>query len=230
MPDAFRSSISAGSRPSQDAAPSRWRAYARFLALFTVFYNLAEGLVSMGFGWKDDSMALLGFGADSFIEVGSALLVLWRLRAERETGSTRPLLHERRATLGIGVMFVLLALGTTLAAIWQLLAHHRPETTLPGLVVSVLSLSFMYWLWRAKQRAARALDSHTLMGDAACSRACMQLSAILFAGSLTFRLAPALWWADAMAAVILSLFIGWEGITGIRAACRPDFTGGCGCH
>jgi len=205
-------------------------AYARFLAGFTILYNLLEGLVSMGFGWKDDSMALLGFGADSFIEVGSALLVLWRLRAEREMGSARPLLRERRATLGIGALFLLLALGTALAAIWQLIARHHPETTLPGLVVSVLSLSFMYWLWRAKQRTARALDSHTLMGDAACSRACMQLSAVLFTGSLAYRLAPSLWWADAVAAVILSFFIAWEGVAGIHAARRPDFTGGCGCH
>jgi len=217
--------------PKPDPSSSfDWMAHARFLAGFTIAYNLVEGLVSMGFGWQDESMALFGFGADSFIEVGSALLVLWRLKAGSETCGSKVLRRERRAAMGIGGLFVLLALGTVLGAVWQLMEGRHPETTLPGLVISVLSLSFMYWLWRAKLRTARALDSHSLMGDAACSRSCMQLSGVLFGGSLLFRLAPSLWWVDAVAALVLSGFIAWEGVAGIRAARRPDFPGGCGCH
>ena len=72
--------------------------------------------------------------------------------------------------------------------------------------------------------------SRTLQGDAACSRICIQLSLVLFAGSLLFLLHPALWWADGAAALVLSGFIGREGLQGLRAAMQKDFSGGCGCH
>jgi divalent metal cation (Fe/Co/Zn/Cd) transporter len=215
-------------RPS-DSRPS-WLAYARALALFTIFYNLLEGLVSMGFGWADDSMALFGFGADSFIEVGSALLVLWRLKGDEVGCQAGQLQRERRAALGIGLLFLLLALGTSISSVVQLRSHHHPGTTVPGVFVSILSLGFMFWLWRSKQLAAKSLDSRSLEGDAACSLACIQLSAVLFTGSLFYWLIPELWWIDAAAALVLSAFIAKEGISGIRAALKPDFTGGCGCH
>ncbi len=215
-------------------SPSRthaqWLAYARFLAVFTILYNLVEGLVSMGFGWADDSMALFGFGADSFIEVGSAILVLWRLKESAEGCASERLRRERKAALGIGILFVLLALGIAASAGVQLHSGHHPQTTVPGLLVSVASLSFMAWLWHAKRGAAKALDSRTLEGDAACSLACIKLSLVLFVGSLAFLLLPGLWWVDALAALVLAAFIGKEGIEGIRAASKPDFTGGCGCH
>lgn len=216
-------------QPEAGAHPSRWLAYARFLAFVTIFYNLAEGLVSMGYGLADDSVALFGFGADSFIEVGSALIVLWRLHEASGCATTR-LERERKATLGIGVLFVVLAVGTTLGAALQLRTHHHPATTLPGLLIASLSLCCMFWLWRAKRQAAIALDSLTLKGDAACSLACIQLSFVLLAGSLAFLLVPALWWVDALAAVVLSAFIAREGFAGIRAALDPQFSGGCGCH
>lgn len=216
--------------PAPDAPRPQWLAFARTLALFTVVYNLLEGGVSMAFGWAEESVALFGFGADSFIEVGSALVVLWRLRGDEGGCQTTRLQRERRAALIIGGLFLLLALGTAAGALLQLLARRHPDTTLPGMVVSGLSLAFMMWLWRAKRRTAQALDSRALEGDAACSLVCIQLSAVLMAGSLLFALSPALWWADAAAALVLSLAIAREGLGGIRAALRPDFSGGCGCH
>lgn len=217
-------------RPASDASRTQWLRYARALALFTVGYNLVEGLVSMGFGWADDSLALFGFGADSFIEVGSALLVLWRLAGDEGGCASTRLKKERRAALGIGLLFLLLALGTALGAALSLASRRHPETTLPGLVVSLASLGFMVWLWRAKLRAAHHLDSRSLEGDAACSRVCIQLSGVLLGGSLLFTLWPSLWWADSVAALALALLIAREGLSTIRAARRPDFSGGCGCH
>lgn len=215
--------------PAIDAPPRNWMQYARQLALFTLVYNLVEGVVSMGFGAAEESIALFGFGADSFIEVGSALLVLWRLGEASGCATTR-LNRERKATLGIGVLFILLALGTGIASSLQLVTHRHPATTLPGTLISFASLGFMFWLWRAKRRAAVALDSRTLEGDAACSLACIQLSLVLFCGSLTFLLFPTMWWADGAAALILAAFIAREGLSMIRAARNPAFTGGCGCH
>lgn len=203
--------------------PADWRRRAIRLALATVAYNLVEGLVAMAFGWQDHSLALFGFGADSFIEVASALLVLWNLR---DQGS---LVRERWAALRIGWLFVVLAAGIAGGALLQLAGRTHPPTTVPGLVISAVSLAFMAWLWRAKLAAAVALDSATLAADAACSLACIQLSAVLFAGSLVFLLAPALWWVDAASALVLAALIGREGQTMVRAARSATFTGGCGC-
>ncbi|WP_243293326.1 cation transporter [Geothrix mesophila] len=200
-----------------------WHRRALWLAGFTIAYNLLEGLVSMAFGWADDSVALFGFGADSFIEVASALLVLWKLL---DHGNLE---RERKATLGIGRLFLFLAAGIAGGAVLQLTARAHPPTTVPGLVISALSLAFMVFLWRAKLRAAQALDSATVAADAACSRACIQLSVVLFAGSLLFLLVPALWWVDAAAALGLAFLIGKEGLGMTRAAKSSCFTGGCGC-
>jgi divalent metal cation (Fe/Co/Zn/Cd) transporter len=202
---------------------AQWRRRALWLSGLTIAYNLAEGLVAMAFGWADDSIALFGFGADSFIEVASALLVLWKLL---DQGS---LARERKATLGIGWLFLLLAVGIAGGALLQLAAQRHPPTTVPGLVISALSLAFMAYLWRAKLGAAKALDSATLEADAACSLACIQLSVVLFAGSLLFLVRPSLWWADATAALGLALLIGKEGLSMVRAARSEAFTGGCGC-
>ena len=201
----------------------QWRRRALGLSALTIAYNLVEGVVSMAFGWADESIALFGFGADSFIEVASALLVLWKLLDHGD------LTRERKATLGIGWLFLALTAGMVGGALLQLLAKHHPPTTLPGLVISALSLTFMVFLWRAKRAAARALDSATLEADAACSLACIQLSVLLFAGSLLFLLLPTLWWVDAAAALGLALLIGKEGLGMVRAARSAAFTGGCGC-
>ena len=214
--------------PIPERSPAQWLSLARGLAWFTIFYNLVEGLVSMGFGMTDDSLALFGFGADSFIEVGSAILVLWRLKTSG-CAATR-LRRERMATQGIALLLILLAILTILGAIWRLWKHQHPETTLPGLIISLLSLCFMYWLWRSKKQCARAIDSRALVSDAACSLACMQLSGVLLLGSLAFLLFPALWWIDSAAALAIAAFILKEGLGSLRAARHPDFSGGCGCH
>lgn len=200
-----------------------WRRRALWLAGLTIAYNLIEGLVSMAFGWADESVALFGFGADSFIEVASAAIVLWKLL---DHGSLE---RERKATRTIGWLFLGLGAGVAAGALLQLAAREHPPTTVPGLVISALSLSFMVFLWRAKLRTAKALDSATVEADAACSRACIQLSAVLFAGSLAFLLAPALWWVDAAAALALALLIAREGWGMVKAARSEHFTGGCGC-
>lgn len=202
---------------------------AILLSWFTIAYNLIEGVVSIHFGVSDDSMALAGFGADSFIEVFSAMLVLWRFRSEEGVGAGLSIDRERRATLGIGGLFVLLALVTAAGASAQLRKGGHPSTTMPGLVISAASLGFMFFLWSAKTRVAKQLDSCTVLKDADCSLACIKLSVVLFAGSLLFLTIPALWWSDAAAAIVLALFIAWEGIGTIRAALKPGFAGGCGC-
>lgn len=203
---------------------------AIFLSWFTIGYNLLEGAVSIAFGVSDDSISLAGFGVDSLIEVASAVLILWRFRSEAHVGSEFSLERERKATLGIGILFLLLALITAGASVFQLRAGSHPATTVPGLVISALSLSFMFWLWSAKRRVAGQLDSASMMQDAACSLACIKLSVVLFAGSLLYVVAPSMWWADSAAALMIAFLIGKEGLVTVEAARHPEFSGGCGCH
>jgi divalent metal cation (Fe/Co/Zn/Cd) transporter len=216
--------------PSPRAAPDPLlvRSVLRLCHL-TIAYNVLEGVASVVFGWSDESVALFGFGIDSWIEVASALVVLWRFRGEAGRGSELPLEKERRATLLIAGLFVLLAVGTAAAAIVSLTERSRPASTLPGLVVSGVSLLVMGWLWRAKLRLARLLDSSTVEKDAHCSRACLRLSAILFVGSLFGLVVPRFFGIDAVAALLLAILIGQEGLEGWKAARHPAFSGGCGC-
>lgn len=209
------------------AESGRWQRRALALAWVTVAYNLLEGAVSIAFGWSEDSVALWGFGLDSLVEVASALVILWRLRGDLRARATE---RERRATLAIGVLFLVLASSIVAGSALQLIQGHHPDTTLPGLLISTLSLSFMAFLWRAKLRTARVLDSAALRSDAACSLACIHLSLVLFAGSVLYLALPTLWWVDAVAGIGLAGLILREGLQGIRSARRADFDGGCGCH
>ena len=216
-------------RPADDGSYDAWVRWAVALAWSTVAFNLVEGLVSMGFGAADGSIALLGFGADSFFEVGSALLVLWRLRGCADNRSGDEFTRERLATRGIGLLLGLLGAGTAAGAALQLAARRHPDTALPALLISLISLAFMFALWRAKRQAARALDSRALASDAACSLACMKLSSVLLAGSALFLFLPAFWWLDGAAAVVLAALIGREGFEMVRASFNRTFEGGCGC-
>ncbi len=202
------------------------RAYA--LAWFTVAFNSLEALAAILFGLEDGSLTLVGFGVDSLIEVASAGLVLWRLHSDLGQGQLSRQ-REQRATLGIGVLFLLLAGGAAIGAALRLWSHARPATGTAGLVVAAVSLSFMFALWWGKRKAAQALDSSTLEKDAACSMACIHLSVVLLIGSGLMVIAPSLWWVDAVAALCLSLLIGREGYLTVKAARSPSFSGGCGC-
>jgi divalent metal cation (Fe/Co/Zn/Cd) transporter len=198
------------------------------LARLTVGWNVVEGAVSIAFGIQEGSVALLGFGVDAWVEVASAGVVLWKLT--RAPGcATERRAQERRATRWIGVLFLLLGLTTALGAVLQLRSGGHPDSSVPAVLISVVSIILMAWLWRAKAQLAEVLDSPTLRMDAACSRACLELSGVLLVGAALYVAVPALWWVDAAAALVLAGFIAREGVEGIRAASRPDFAGGCGC-
>lgn len=217
-------SVRAGADP---VARARWVRRARLLALFTIGYNLLEAFAGIGFGLADESLALLGFGMDSCIEMASALFVLWRLGAEF-SGHERQVRRERRAGIAVAVLLILLGAGTILGSGWLLWTRQHPESTLAGGIIAVLSLSFMFWLWRSKLAAAAALGSRTLRQDAACALGCIALSATLLVGSVVYAVAPALWWVDAAAALAIAGLILREGAEALRAILHGG-SGGCGC-
>ena len=186
-----------------------WREALR-LALFTIAYNLAEGLVSIYFGIQDEALTLFGFGVDSFIEVISGagiLAMVLRIRHDREGERSR---FERAALRVTGAAFYLLAAGLLFSAAYNLASSRRPETTLPGLVIAFLSIAIMGFLVRAKRRVGRALHSPPILADANCTLACIYMSLVLLFSSLLYQL-TGFGFADSLGAIGLIYFSVREG-------------------
>lgn len=162
--------------------------FALWLAVFTVFYNIAEGLISIFFGISDEALTLFGFGVDSFIEVISGagiLAMVIRIRQNPNTSQTRFEITALRIT---GTAFYLLVLGLGASAIYNLFTGHKPETTLPGLVISVISIAMMWLLVTGKRKVGRALNSTPILADANCTMVCIYMSVVLLASSLIYKL------------------------------------------
>lgn len=189
---------------------SRLYRQANLLALFTILYNLVEGGVSVWFGAADETLALFGFGVDSFIEVISAVGVWHMLRRIRTNGGETRDEFEQRALRITGSAFYLLSAGLVATAAVNLWQHHRPDATLPGVIISLISISFMWLLIHHKTRVGQALGSPAILADAACSRACVQLSLVLLAASLGYEL-TGLWWLDALGAIFIAWLTWREG-------------------
>jgi divalent metal cation (Fe/Co/Zn/Cd) transporter len=161
--------------------------YALWAALFTIFYNLAEGLVSIYFGAQDETLTLFGFGIDSFIEVISGIGILamvLRIRQEPEAPRSG---FERTALRVTGASFYLLAAGLAATAIYNLFTAHKPTTTLPGLIISLLSIAVMWALVMSKREIGRVLDSAPILADANCTMVCIYMSIVLLASSLIYQ-------------------------------------------
>jgi len=184
--------------------------YANILALFTIFYNLAEGLVSVWLGAADETLALFGFGVDSFIEVISAFGVWHMLRRIRVNGGEARDEFEQRALKITGTAFYLLTAGLLLTAVLNLYQQHRPEATFWGIVVSLVSISFMWLLIHYKTKVGTALGSAAILADAACSRACLYLSLVLMVSSVGFTL-TGIASLDAIGALLIAWLAFKEG-------------------
>ena len=185
-------------------------ARANYLALFTIFYNLVEGGASIWAGAADETLALFGFGVDSFIEVISAIGV-WHMlrRIKTNEGETRDE-FEQRALRITGAAFYVLSVGLVLTAGINLYQQHKPETTVWGIVISLLSMSFMWYLIRQKTKVGTALNSPAILADAACSRACLSLSLVLMISSIGYEL-TGIGSLDAIGSIMISWLTFKEG-------------------
>ncbi|MFZ5819467.1 MAG: cation transporter [Chloroflexota bacterium] len=163
-----------------------WR-YALWLAIFTILYNLAEGLVSIYFGVSDETLTLFGFGVDSFIEVISGIGILAMVLRIRQNPDTERSRFERSALRVTGTSFYLLALGLAATAVYNLSSGHKPETTLPGVIISLVSIAIMWALVSGKRKVGRALDSAPILADANCTLVCVYMSLVLLASSLIYE-------------------------------------------
>jgi Cation efflux family len=160
---------------------------AFILSLITIIYNLIEGGISVFFGVGDNSLTLLGFGVDSFVEVISGIGIahmLMRMKTNLEVARDN---FEKQALRITGFSFYLLAAGLTVGAILNVIEKINPVTTLPGLVISIISITTMYFLMNAKMKVGGELKSDAITADAKCTKTCLQLSIILLLASLLYQ-------------------------------------------
>jgi len=171
---------------TQTSLKKYWQ-YALWLALFTIFYNLAEGLVSIYFGAQDETLTLFGFGIDSFIEVMSGIGILAMVLRIRQNSDAPRSPFERTALRITGASFYLLAAGLGATAVYNLFTAHKPTTTLPGFVISLISIAAMWILLLGKRKVGRALNSAPILADANCTLVCIYMSLVLLASSIIYQ-------------------------------------------
>jgi divalent metal cation (Fe/Co/Zn/Cd) transporter len=200
--------------------PGRRAQLARALGLeyLTVGWNIAEGVIAISAAILAGSVALLGFGIDSFVESASGLVMIWRLHAERRASMDDARLDaiEHRARRLVALSLFLLAAFVVVDAVDTLRAQEHPAFSAVGVALTSVSLVVMLWLARAKRRAARDLGSQALEADAFQTTACWWLSLAALTG-ITLNGALGWWWADPVAALVIAALIvkeareAWQG-------------------
>jgi divalent metal cation (Fe/Co/Zn/Cd) transporter len=190
------------------------------LSYATIGYNSLEAIASLIAGLFAGSVALIGFGIDSVIEVSASGVAQWRLRSD---------LHEaRRAQVEaithriVGACFLALAAYVLVDSGKTLWFRERPDRTIAGIVILSMSAVVMPLLARAKLKVAAAMESGALRAEARQTSLCAYLSIIALAGVL-LNATVGCWWADPVAALCMVPIILSEGIDGLRAKpCAPD--------
>jgi divalent metal cation (Fe/Co/Zn/Cd) transporter len=184
------------------------------LEYFTIAWNSLEGLVALVAGAFAGSISLVGFGIDSFIEVTSGTVLLWRMSVDADSRSRER--NERLSLRIVGACFLALASYVGYESVSDLLSKKPPEHSLPGIVLACVSLVVMPLLARAKRKIGRELGSAAMHADARQTDFCVYLSAILLLG-LLLNAGFGLWWADPIAALVMVPIIAKEGIDGMKA-------------
>ncbi|PIQ86116.1 MAG: hypothetical protein COV74_06030 [Candidatus Omnitrophica bacterium CG11_big_fil_rev_8_21_14_0_20_45_26] len=187
---------------------------ALILEWVLIGYNALEGIASILAGWWAGSIALVGFGLDSFIEISAASILIWRLShrgtLEEETKK------EKKALRFIGVTFFLLAAYVIYESAGKLLRHEQPDSSVIGMIIALLSLMVMPYLGLAKRKIAREIESRALEADSMETLICAYLSFTLLLG-LGLNTFFGWWWADPAAGLAMVYFIikeGWEAVRG----------------
>jgi divalent metal cation (Fe/Co/Zn/Cd) transporter len=192
-------------------------ARGRRLEYFTIAWNAFEAAVALVSGLLAGSIALVGFGLDSVIETVSAAILLWRFRAAHDDHEAR----ERTARRLVGGCFLLLAAYVTVESLRALWTKAQPERSIPGILIAIAAIVVMPVLARAKRRVAAQMGSSALHADSRQADFCAYLSLILLTGLLLHALLG-WWWADPVAALIMTPIIAREGVQGLRGQACDD--------
>lgn len=172
----------------EDTITDKWLNRAFILSLITIFYNLVEGGIATFFGSQDETLALFGFGVDSFVEVLSGIGIAHMVVRMKKTPIESRDHFEVTALKITGTAFYLLVLGLIIGAGLSIYYQSNPETTLVGMIISIISILTMYILYKQKSKAGKELSSEPIISDANCTRTCFYLSFILLGSSTLYEL------------------------------------------
>ena len=190
--------------------------YGLLLEYLTVGWNIVEGIIAIAAGVASGSIALVGFGMDSFVESISGVVLVWRLRVERDGAAVERVEQvEHRAERLVGVAFLVLAAYVTFEALSSLIGGEEPDASVVGIVLTAVSIPVMLWLAAAKRRTGEALGSRALIADSKQTRACWYLSVVTLAG-LGANAVLGWWWADPLAALGIAVLLLREGLEAVR--------------
>jgi len=198
---------------------------AYLLSLFTIFYNILEGIISTLIGYHDETLALFGFGVDSFIEVISGIGIAVMIVRIRQNPNNSRNEFEIKALQITGTAFYLLSAGLLAGIIINILNKHKPETTLPGIIISLLSIIVMVWLMTAKKNVGKKLNSEPIIHDSNCTKVCVYMSIVLLVSSFVYEL-TGFAYADSIGAAGLVYFSLTEGSEAFKKAKDKSYV----CH
>lgn len=209
--------------PSQLAKDSKWLKIAFWLLILTLLYNVIEAVIALVAGFIAESIALVGFGFDSLIEMSASGLMVWRLAVELR-GSAPEIIERTEHTVHrfVGWTFIALSAYIAYESATALYAQETPQESLVGIIIAALSLLIMPALAWGKLKAADKLSSPALRAEAKETIACTILSLILLAG-LAANATFGWWWADPIAGLLMIPWLIKEGLEGIKGeGCCDD--------
>jgi divalent metal cation (Fe/Co/Zn/Cd) transporter len=156
---------------------------AFILSIITIVYNVVEGIISVYFGMDDEALSLLGFGSDSFVEVISGVGIAHMVLRMKYSKVEQRDKFERQALRITGIGFYILTLGIVVGSVLSIVENNKPDTTIPGLIISGISILTMFFLMRFKLSIGKKLNSDAIIADANCTKSCLYLSIVLLVSS-----------------------------------------------
>lgn len=196
---------------------SKYYKVAFGLAIFTIIYNLFEGIVSTYFGCSDESLALFGFGLDSFVETVSGLGIAHMIIriAIQETGNYDS--FEKTALKITGYSFYSLAIILLITGFYNIITNHAPTTTIWGIIISVISILIMWALAFGKVKTGNILHSDAILADAECTKVCIYMSVVLLISSAFYEVTGFIY-LDSLGAIGLAYYSFKEGKESLEKA------------
>lgn len=188
---------------------------ALLLSYFTVGYNILEGIISIFAGLLAGSIALVGFGLDSFVESLSGSVMIWRLRKQGELSEDEEERAEKKAVRFIAYTFFILGAYVLYESIKKLYSREIPEPSLLGIIIAILSLIIMPVLFLMKYRTGKSIESRSLVADSKQTLACVFLSVSLLIG-LGLNYLYGVWQADPLVGLIIVTFLIREGYAALK--------------
>lgn len=189
--------------------------FGLLLSYFTVGYNVLEGIISVIVGSLTGSVALVGFGLDSFIESLSGSVMIWRLSKHGKISHEEEEAVEAKAANFVGASFFILAAYILYEAISRLISQEAPDSSFIGIVIAVLSLLVMPFLAYLKNKTGKEIGSHSLVADSKQTFVCVLMSVALLIGVAANYLFG-IWWLDPAAALFFVIILVKEGYNAIK--------------